>query len=166
MKAKVLFAKVSPNAVIPSKREEDAGLDLYACIDDRNPYGWQIDAHTTMMVPTGLIYACDKEWALILRERGSTGIVSLKIGAGVGDSGYRNELMVFLYNVLDKAMIISPTEAKVRETEKALFYPASKAIAQILVLPVPETEVIETSIDEIMSIGSERKLGLLGSSGK
>ena len=28
------FAKVNPNAIIPSKRLEDAGYDLYACFDE------------------------------------------------------------------------------------------------------------------------------------
>lgn len=163
---RILFAKLSPNAKIPTKIEEDAGFDLYACIDDRNPYGWQIDPHTTMMIPTGLIYACPKEWAIILKERGSTGIISMKIGAGVCDSGFRNEVVVQLYNGLNKSMVISPTEEKVRETEKVVFYPVAKAIAQFLVLPVPRTLITETTVDEILAISSERKQGMLGSSGK
>jgi len=166
LKADIYFAKLSPNAIIPTKRDEDMGFDLYACVDERNPYGWQIDPNTTMMIPTGLVYACSKEWGLVLRERGSTGIVSMKIGAGVGDSGYRNELFVFLYNGLNKSIVISPTEITVREAEKALFYPSSKAIAQFLVLPVPETTITELSLEEVRSITSERGLGLLGSSKK
>ena len=30
----VKFAKVHPNAIIPSKREEDMGFDIYACFDE------------------------------------------------------------------------------------------------------------------------------------
>src|SRR5690606_33646017 len=29
----VYFAKVKPHAIIPSKRDEDAGYDIYACVD-------------------------------------------------------------------------------------------------------------------------------------
>ena len=29
----VKFAKTNPNAIIPTKRDEDAGFDLYACFD-------------------------------------------------------------------------------------------------------------------------------------
>ncbi len=162
----IKFAKVSENAKIPSKREEDAGFDLYACVDERNEYGWTIEANRTEMIPTGLIYSCDKDWVIALRERGSTGIVSMKVGAGVCDSGYRNEVFVQLYNGLDKPIVISPTEEKVRDTPCALFYPASKAIAQFLVLPVPKTTIIETTVEDVLSNESERGLGKLGSSGK
>lgn len=163
---KVFFAKVSPNAQIPSKRTEDAGMDLYACVDERNPYGWTLEPHKTTMIPTGLIYACSPNYALVLRERGSTGIVSMKIGAGVCDSGFRGEVFVQLYNGLDKQIVISPVEDKVREEHDVLIYPASKAIAQILVLPIPQVKVVEKTPEEIRAITSSRGEGQLGSSGK
>ena len=31
---KIYFAKMKEGAVIPTKREEDAGYDLYACFDE------------------------------------------------------------------------------------------------------------------------------------
>ena len=30
----LIFAKVRPEAIIPTKREEDAGRDLYPCFDE------------------------------------------------------------------------------------------------------------------------------------
>ena len=36
MLAVIKFAKVKPNAKIPTKRLEDAGLDIYACFDEPN----------------------------------------------------------------------------------------------------------------------------------
>ena len=30
----LIFAKVRPEAIIPTKREEDAGRDLYACFNE------------------------------------------------------------------------------------------------------------------------------------
>ena len=29
----ILFSKVNPNAIIPTKRDEDAGYDVYSCFD-------------------------------------------------------------------------------------------------------------------------------------
>lgn len=166
MVADITFAKVSSNAKIPTKREEDAGMDLYACVDERNPYGWTLEPHQTTMIPTGIIYACSPEWALILRERGSTGLVSMKLGAGVCDSGFRGEIFVQLYNGLNKQIVISPVEDKIREEHDVLIYPASKAIAQILVLPVPKVDITEKTPEEVRAIKSYRGEGQLGSSGK
>jgi len=166
LKATIVFAKVSEGATIPSKREEDAGLDIYACVDERNPNGWQIQPHTTELIPTGLIYACDKKWALVARERGSTGVVSLKIGAGVCDSGFRNEVFIALYNGLDKPIVIAQIYDKVNDAPEAVYYPASKAIAQFLVVPIPKVTIVEQSPDFVRAISSDRGLGQLGSSGK
>lgn len=166
MNAKIMFAKLYPEAIIPSKRDEDGGFDLFACLDSRNPHGITLKSFTTTMVPTGLIYACDKDWVLVLKERGSTASISMKIGAGVSDSGYRNELFVFLYNGRAKDIVITPVHEKVYEDSNVIFYPVKKAIAQFLVLPVPKTEIIVATEEEVRAVTSERGLGLLGSSGK
>ena len=50
--------------------------------------------------------------------------------------------------------------------EFMMIYPYSKAIAQALVVPVPEVEVEELSYEDLQAIPSERGLGALGSSGK
>ena len=34
LKNKILFSKLHKNATIHSKREEDAGYDIYACLKD------------------------------------------------------------------------------------------------------------------------------------
>ena len=50
--------------------------------------------------------------------------------------------------------------------ERGTVYPYSKAIAQALVIPVPDVEVKEVSYEELQQIQSERGLGALGSSNK
>jgi dUTPase len=45
-------------------------------------------------------------------------------------------------------------------------YPYEKAICQVLVIPVPQTEVEEITFDKLQSFKSERGNGALGSSGK
>ena len=64
------FAKVKPEAIIPSKRDEDAAYDLYACFDEDYMV---IAPHTTKLVPTGIATAFSPKWVAIIKERGSNG---------------------------------------------------------------------------------------------
>ena len=62
------FAKVKPEAIIPSKRDEDAAYDLYACFDEDYMV---IAPHTTKLVPTGIATAFSSDYVAIVKERGS-----------------------------------------------------------------------------------------------
>ena len=169
MKANVKFAKVRPDAKIPSKRTEDMGFDIYACFDQEYMF---IRPHETKLIPTGIASSCDTGYGFVLRERGSTGSKGMALRAGVIDSGYRNEWFVGLTNTTDKMIFISKLPEQ--EAYEKYFngdidifvYPYSKAIAQALVIPVPEVEVEELTYENLQSIQSERGLGALGSSGK
>lgn len=172
MDTHVKFAKVKPGAKIPSKRDEDAGFDLYAEFDEDVI---TIYPHETKLVPTGIASAVDKEYALVLRERGSTGSKGIALRAGVVDSSYRGEIFVGLTNTTDKILFISKLPAEETYDQYAVkgvdrcnyfVYPYSKAIAQALVLPVPHTTVEEVPYEELCAIKSERGTGSLGSSGK
>ena len=165
MKANVKFAKVRPDAKIPMKRVEDAALDIYACFNE----DWiEISPHSSKLIPTGIASAFGPEWAVVLRERGSTGTKNIKINAGVIDSGFRGEIFVSLYNGNNVPVYIAKylDGEQSPENKKAIIYPYSKAIAQALVIPVPEVEVEELSYEDLQVIPSERRLGALGSSGK
>ena len=165
MTANIKFAKVRPDAKIPTKRVEDAGWDIYAnFVED-----WiEIPPHTNKLIPTGIASAFDSDWAVILRERGSTGVKNLKISAGVLDSGFRNEWFVCLYNGNDRPVCIAKylNGEQSPENKKAIIYPYDKAIAQALLIPVPVVEVEEISYEELQQIPSERGMGQLGSSNK
>ena len=164
---KLKFAKTREGAVIPSKRAEDAGYDIYACIEDT----LVIMPHTTEIVPSGIAAAIEPEYFLLLQERGSTGTLGIAQRCGVIDSGYRGEIMVPLTNTTDLPVLLY-NPATVSDTAvfaSAVFpirYPTTKAIAQALVLPVPKVEVEEITYDELLAIPSERGTGRLGSSGK
>lgn len=161
----IKFAKIRPDAKIPTKRVEDVGYDIYANF----AADWlEIPAHESRLVPTGIASAFDPAWGIILRERGSTGVKNLKISAGVMDSGFRNEWFVCLYNGNDKPLCIAKylDGEQSPENKDAIIYPYSKAIAQALIIPVPETNIEEISYEELMSIPSERGMGMLGSSSK
>ena len=170
MTVNVKFAKVNPNAIIPSKRDEDMGFDIYACFEEDFII---INPHETKLIPTGIASACDAKYGFVLRERGSTGSKGIALRAGVIDSGYRSEWFVGLTNTTDKIMFIS----KLSESETyqryygdimpaSFVYPYSKAIAQALVVPVPKTNIEEIVYDELKNIVSERGMGALGSSNK
>lgn len=170
----IKFAKVHPNAIIPSKRDEDMGFDIYACFDEDYIV---INPHETRLVPTGIASACDSDYGFLVFERGSTGSKGIARRCGVIDSGYRNEWFIGLTNTTEKKMIISKlSEQKTYDdcygawakiySQQSFVYPYSKAIAQALVVPVPKTKVEELSYDELKSIKSERGMGALGSSNK
>ena len=51
---KILFAKTKPEAIVPTKRVEDAGYDLYACFEEEYMV---IKPHETKLIPTGIATA-------------------------------------------------------------------------------------------------------------
>lgn len=165
MVANIKFAKVHPNAKIPTKRVEDAAMDIYACFD----LDWiGIEPHTSKLIPTGIASAFDSNWAIVFRERGSTGVKNMKINAGVIDSGFRGEYFVSIYNGNDVPLYITKymDGEQAPEPKNAILYPYSKAIAQALVVPVPEVSVEEISYEDLQDIPSERGTGMIGSSNK
>ena len=85
---KIYFAKVKPGGRIPSKRDEDAGYDIYGLIDEAYIV---LAPHETRAIPTGIASACPEEYYFQLHERGSTGTRGISQRCGVIDSGYRGE---------------------------------------------------------------------------
>lgn len=192
METIIKFAKVRPDAIIPTKREEDAGFDVYANFEKDYMI---IFPHETIMIPTGIAGACDSSYCFIAKERGSTGTKGLAQRCGVIDSGYRNEIFIPITNTGKTAVFIlkdgvtlkdaaldyitnhpnRPSNTPPRtssfwdrfiDEKEFLVYPYEKAIAQLLVVPVPSVAVEEITYDELKTIPSERGTGCLGSSGK
>ena len=98
------FAKVRPDAIIPTKEDENAGYDIYANFEEDFLV---IPPHKTVLVPTGIASAVPEGFYLQVQERGSTGKIGMKYSAGVIDSGYRGEIFIALSNINDKEIIIS-----------------------------------------------------------
>lgn len=161
----VVFAKVKEEAIIPSKREEDAGFDIYPCFEND---AMVIRSHETAKVPTGIISAFDSSKVAILKERGSTGTKGIGQRAGIIDSGYRGEWLVPITNHTDKPIVIAKEGSVHRNTEygNVTVYPYEKAICQAIFFEVPKLHVEELSAEEVQAISSERGDGKLGSSGK
>ncbi len=162
----VKFAKVRPEAIIPTKRDEDAGFDIYPCFEDNFIL---IPAHKTIMIPTGIASACDTDFCFILKERGSTGSKGLAQRCGVIDSGYRAEWFVPITNTTDTDFAIAKDiDADVHNKffNNIKVYPYEKAICQALVIPVPTVDVEEYTYEELKAVPSSRGMGALGSSEK
>uniref|UniRef100_A0AB39C7B1 Dioxyuridine 5'-triphosphate nucleotidohydrolase n=1 Tax=Bacillus phage KoopaTroopa TaxID=3234046 RepID=A0AB39C7B1_9CAUD len=178
MNPEVFFAKVHPDAIVPTKRDEDAGFDLYACLEEREiakfdgeigmekGHAIYCPANKTTLVPTGLAFALPKTHYLNAKhERGSTGKISLSVLAGVIDSGYRGEVFIAI-TPLHKDVVITSQVEKTLEFDEITYYPYSKAIAQATVDLVPNTKLTELTLEDLQKIESERGDTKLGQSGK
>lgn len=160
----IKFAKVRPTAIIPTKRDEDAGYDIYANFDEEYML---IPPHNTVMIPTGIACACDTDYCFIIKERGSTGSKGMVQRCGVIDSGYRDEIFVPITNTTNKCIFIAKKDSEINDgMSKNQIYPYEKAIAQLLLIPVPTADVEEYTFEELKAIPSKRGTGALGSSGK
>ena len=174
----VNFARESKEVILPSKRDEDGGFDIYAYFKEGYVV---IPKHEVKMIPTGIRSAFSSDYAAILKERGSTGTKGIAQRSGVIDSGFRGEWKVPVGNTTDKTLIIAKSEKVVEkdgelidiETSQSLgmaqdciVYPYEKAITQAVFVPIPKLEVREISVDMLKDIKSERGEGMLWSSKK
>jgi len=160
----IYFAKAKEGAIIPSKLDENAGYDIYACFEEDYMI---IEPHKTVMIPTGIKSAVSADYYFQIFERGSTGTKGMGQRCGVIDSGYRGEWFVPVTNHNgEKTVVIAKKDADVSAFESVIIYPYEKAICQAVLLPVPKTLVHEISEDEIMAMESMRGEGALGSSKK
>lgn len=177
----ILWAREDETVVIPTKKDEDGGYDIYANFEQ----GYIIiPPHTTVLIPTKLHCAFSNDYVMILKERGSNGTKGIAQRSGVIDSGFRGEIKVPLTNtnefpiVICKDMECEPIEFA-RPIKNGLFidydtsimkkhikYPYTKAICQAIIIPLPKLESREISLEELKQIPSERGEGMLGSSGK
>lgn len=161
--ATLYFAKGHETVIIPTKRVEDAGYDIYANFDEDFI---MIEPHQTKMIPTRLISAISDDYYIQLEERGSTGSKGMGGRCGVIDSGYRGQWFVPITNHNANGRIIITKNETDCGNGRDIIYPYKKAICQAVILPVPKLEVEEISQKEIEAISSERGLGRVGSSDK
>lgn len=172
----IKWHKLNPKAKIPTKRDEDAGFDIYTVEEE------------VLLMPlekrlfgTGLAAAAELGWWLLAFDRGSTGSHGIHTHCGVIDNGYRGEIFICLcndnpYPVKFTNKVIQPVfatsdfyfDADGHECcGEIYYYPVSKAIAQIIPIPQPEvtsSEVNAAAWEELCN--TERGIGKLGDSGK
>lgn len=159
---KLYFAKLHNDARIPSKKDEDAGYDIYPCFEGNVLL---IEPGEIVLVPTAIASAFSENYVMVVKERSSTGAKGMSVRMGVVDSGYRGEIKIGINNTSTKKILIAKDLSTV-DGDDYVVYPYEKAIAQLLLLPLPKFEVGELSYEELVKYTSERMDGTLGSSGK
>lgn len=166
MKIKIGWHKLNPEAIIPTKTEDNAGFDIYT-IEEKVV----MKPHTKHLFSTGLGVCVEKGWWLKAEDRGSTGSKGLHIHCGVVDNNYRGEIFICLNNDNPYTVIFTnskkPGFHRKWYGRKYLVYPVSKAIAQLVLIEQPECESYEISNADWKAVkNTDRGEGKLGSSGK
>jgi len=135
--------RLHEDATLPERAYSgDAGLDLAAC--ERVELG----PGERAIVPTGLAVAIPEGYAGFVQPRSGLAArqgISVVNSPGLIDSGYRGEIRVVLLNT---------------DAEHTFVAEPGDRIAQLVVLPIPELEVVE--VDELPE--TERGVRGFGSS--
>jgi dUTP pyrophosphatase len=135
--------RLRPDALLPGRAYVgDAGLDLATCERLELAPGERGEA------PTGLAVAVPEGFAGFVQPRSGLAArhgIAVVNSPGLIDSGYRGELRVILLNT---------------DRERTFVAEPGDRIAQLVVLPVPEVELVE--VDELPD--SERGVRGFGSS--
>ena len=137
------FRRLRSEAVVPERAYAgDAGIDLAAC------EGHDLGPGQRAVIGTGLAVAIPDGYAGFVQPRSGLAArhgISVVNAPGLIDSGYRGEIQVVLLNT--------------DRLERFVVEPGMR-IAQLVVLPVPELELLE--VDELQE--SERGARGFGSS--
>lgn len=159
----IYWDKLNERAKLPSKRDEDAGFDIYSDSIENII----LKPNETKFFTTGLRSAFPNNYWIEIKERGSTGAVGLSVRSGVIDSGYRGEWKIMLTNVNKYPVEFSHDVDKVtyikgkifKNKIKKVIYPLTKAIAQAVVIPLP---TIQCYCDKDMVDGAKSNRGETG----
>ena len=143
MTVELPIRRLRDDAVVPERAYAgDAGLDLAACERVELAPGGRAT------VGTGIAVAIPDGYAGFIQPRSGLAAkngITIVNAPGLVDSGYRGELKVILLNTGERdAFVVEP----------------GMRIAQLVVLPVPEVELVE--VDELPA--SERGVRGFGSS--
>lgn len=159
----IKFRLASKYVTLPTKRDEDAGYDIYPHFKDLSLV---IPPHKTALIPTGLYSVIPKGYYMQLKERSSTGSKTVIQQAGVIDSGYRGEWKVPITNGGTKPLIIAKFPEDFDSTMTTIL-PYNKAICQATLERVHPSKIKRiSSVAFAKCCNTERGEGGFGSSGK
>ena len=114
--------RIHPEAKLPSYGHKgDAGLDLFSCAD------YVLGAGEVKAIQTGIKVAIPRGYVGLIWDKSGISLKGVHKLAGVVDAGYRGEVQVVMINLGN-----TPYEIK-----------KGMKIAQMLVQPISEVEVIE-----------------------
>lgn len=122
----------APGAKLPYRGyDESVGLDLYALIltDGGRANKLILPPRTTRLVPTGISVRPPPGHAVLICSRSGMAASSIFVtnAPGVVDPDYRGEIKVLLYN----------------GSHETTYIEHEQRIAQMLVVPLPEVEMVE-----------------------
>lgn len=184
MKVEILFSRENESCIIPSKKPEDAGYDLYIdpeWFEKEHGNNLIIYPNEIVALSTGIRSVIPSTHYFNIAERGSTGIKGLSYRAGIFDSGYRGIWQVVINNTSNAVIVISNDDTLLhplntvkcssklidKGIDKATIYPSTKAIAQAILHEVPQVTIKEVPVSVLLEdYKSERGEGRYGSSGK
>ena len=154
--------------IVPTKRESDAGYDIYAFFEEDYMV---INPHSYTIFPTGLYYAIPDDMWMDLRERSSTIKYNLSRRAGVIEGTYRGELMIALSNLNTFPVVIakntiSEEEIKQQVSQNCKIYPYEKAIMQGILRKIEPAQFRTIPLEELKKMTTIRGEGGFGSTGK
>ncbi len=154
---KLCFLKDDERAIIPKKRKEGAGYNVYMLPVDKRI---SIMPGETRLLDTGLKVAFNSDYVLLVKETGESGLDGLSIGAGVIESGFRDRIMIPINNTSNSEIVFMPAD-KEKWFEDYLdehyfsfgiggkfLYMQDKAIGELLLVPAIDAEVEEVSREE------------------
>ena len=130
----------------------DAGIDFFIPDDYNNGAEFSILPHNNLVIPSGIVLAVPIGWSLVFMNKSSVGSKGILVGACVVDAGYPDEVHISLVN----------------NSEDEVWFKPGQKIVQGLILPVPDTNVVETphtDVDRLNEIASTRTGGF-GSTGQ
>jgi len=139
MKLKV--KKIQVDAKVPHySHKGDAGLDLFSSVDS------VLNKGEVKAVPTGIQVAIPEGHVGLIWDKSGISLKGVHRLAGVIDSGYRGEVRVVMANLGEKLFVVK----------------RGMKIAQLLIQPVMDVEVVE--VDELKE--TSRGQNGFGSTGK
>ena len=114
--------KLDPKAIKPTKaHDDDAAFDLYA------RHGFMVDGYSWVNHDTGVHMVIPKGYCGLIVNRSSMAVKHGLTTLGLVDSGYTGTITVSIHNPFeDDHMIVKGAR-----------------IAQIMILPVPDVELID-----------------------
>ena len=159
----IRWHKKDEKAIIPTKRNEDAGFDIYTI--ENNVI---LMPHEKHLFKTGLQYWITPGYWLLAFDRGSTGSKGMHVHCGICDNGYRGEIFICINNDNDYPVYITDSVEKPEFKNLMLYYPKTKALAQLIPMKAYEVVSDEVSDEDWADLAedSERKDSALGASGK
>lgn len=160
---KLCFFKDDERAIIPKKRKEGAGYEVYMLPTDERI---TINPGETRLLDTGLKANFSSNYVILVKETDESGLDGLRIGAGVIESGFKDRIMIPINNTSDKKIVLMPADKGKWFEDKMdkhyfsfdignkFIYTQDKAIGKLLLVPVMDAEVEEVSREEFERFNS------------